>query len=197
MFHALVGKRSQASSFPQADLPIRDGGVQPLFWVPGTGVSTRVEFSELPAECTTAMPVWDMDCQHLALQCYKAARESQPSCHRPLPGTGGGSRYRAGLGTGSGDPSWEKAQRGLSSGPYLHTCREVRSVLYSHHIHCLWRSPALPTTPGAPSAWAMRVGTWHRDGERGGGRSQTSWSRLQAPVQVVFSRPLSPSQQIQ
>lgn len=48
VFHALVGKLRQTSSFPQAYHPIHDGGVQPLFWILGTGVGTRVEFFELP-----------------------------------------------------------------------------------------------------------------------------------------------------
>lgn len=97
MFHALVGKLSQASSFPQAYHPIHDGGVQPLFWIPGTawarGLSSLSCPLNAPWHCQSGMWVVSI------LPCSVARQHANPSSHAAGPCQGrGGSNHRAGLG---------------------------------------------------------------------------------------------------
>lgn len=143
-----------------------------------------------------ALPVWDVGGQHLALQCCKAAREPQLSCRRPPPGTGWQqSPGRAGE-QAEGTHPGEKAQRGLSSGPYLPGGAQGAPAL----THPLPLRTALPCPHHPRSSVRVSHGGWGRGtemGSWGGSRSQTPRSRLQAPVQVAFSRPLSLTQQIQ
>lgn len=121
---------------------------------------------------------WSASCPAV----WQGSMRTPALSRRPLPGTGGGSSYRAGLGNRQRGPI---LGRRLSLGLYLHIpCREVHRVL-PLPPHPLPLSTALPCpNPPYPAPelrqsepWGWGHGTGM--GRWGGSRSQTPLSLTQ------------------